>query len=499
MWGKAAILAGVLILAGAGAGYAGLRMYLRSEGFREFLAAQVGKGIGVEGRFAPFRWDGLAVETGGFTGTGEGMVRSVNAERISTEVGFEGIGRGVWEIKTTRIGRLEVDLDLEERAGEARMEDDFKPGRQEKKGGGWVPSKAEVEALRIGELAVTGSSEAGKFSATGLGLDVVATAGRNGYEGEITGGRVNLSGGWLPELRIGRIAGRYRDGSVFVGELDAKVWSTGRISGYGEWDAESGVYSVGGEIREVKCEELLDETWARRLLGTVGSEFEVGNLSGELVGSGTLEVRDGVLTALPVLDSLAAYADTRRFRMLQLSDARTRWRFSDGEIFLNELVLASEGLIRLEGDVRIVGRRIDGRFRLGLVPGTLANIPGAETDVFQAGEHGLLWAPFVLSGTIDDPQEDLTERLVEAAGLRMFEQLPETGERVLKFTRNVMGELPDEVLKKGVEVLGNSEEILEKGGKILGESEKVLKEVGGILDGVLGGFGTRGASPGKKD
>ena len=34
-----------------------------------------------------------------------------------------------------------------------------------------------------------------------------------------------------------------------------------------------------------------------------------------------------------------------------------------------------------------------GRFRLGLAPGTLSTIPGAETDVFLPGERGLLWTP----------------------------------------------------------------------------------------------------------
>ena len=63
--------------------------------------------------------------------------------------------------------------------------------------------------------------------------------------------------------------------------------------------------------------------------------------------------------------------------------------------------------LRVERD-----RRIDGRFRLGLVPGVLARIPGAETIVFQPGERGLLWTTLRVTGTIDDPEEDLTGRLL---------------------------------------------------------------------------------------
>ena len=123
--------------------------------------------------------------------------------------------------------------------------------------------------------------------------------------------------------------------------------------------------------------------------------------------------------------------------------------------------------------------RLDGRFRLGLVPGVLARIPGAETIVFQPGERGLLWTTLRVTGTIDDPEEDLTGRLIEAAGLRMFEILPETGERVLKFTREVLDADMTKHLEKGVEVI-------ETGRDTIRQAQDVVREVGGIF-GLLGG------------
>lgn len=123
--------------------------------------------------------------------------------------------------------------------------------------------------------------------------------------------------------------------------------------------------------------------------------------------------------------------------------------------------------------MNIRGRQIDGIFRLGLAPGTLATIPGAETDVFTAGERGLLWAPLRISGTLDDPKEDLTERLVAAAGLRMFDSIPETGEKVIKFSQSLLD--------------GLSTKAPAKGAKILEEGTKTVREIGGILDGILGG------------
>ena len=232
-------------------------------------------------------------------------------------------------------------------------------------------------------------------------------------------------------------------------------------------------FSIEGEAAGVKCENVLNADWAKRLTGEVTSGFALDNRQGDPLASGKLTVKNGTLTALPMLDALAAYAYTRRFRVLTLSEAHTEWRWRNGEVALTNLLLASEGLMRLEGGMIIRGKNMDGLFRLGLAPGTLARIPGAETDVFAPGEHGLLWTTLRITGTLDDPKEDLSDRLIAAAGLRMFDQLPETGEKALKFTRSVLDEA--------------SPKTIEKSEKIIKETRKAVRDVSGILEGILGG------------
>jgi len=239
-------------------------------------------------------------------------------------------------------------------------------------------------------------------------------------------------------------------------------------------------YAFEGSARGIDCGKLLSENWAKRATGTVVSDFKLEGTSGGPQARGSLVVENAVITALPVLDALAAYADTRRFRVLSLDEARADWRWKDGETTLGKLVLASEGLVRLEGDLVIRGNQLDGIFRLGLAPGTLASIPGAETDVFLPGEKGLLWTTLRITGTVDDPKEDLTDRLIAAAGLRMFDQLPETREKVLKFSRSVLGDSPEEAILKGIEAIEKTEDVIR-------EAQDLLKGKGGLLDGILGG------------
>ncbi|MDB4788547.1 hypothetical protein OAG50_04995, partial [Akkermansiaceae bacterium] len=103
--------------------------------------------------------------------------------------------------------------------------------------------------------------------------------------------------------------------------------------------------------------------------------------------------------------------------------------------------------------------------------------PGAETTVFQRGELGLLWAPMRVSGTLDAPKEDLSDRLIEAAGLRMFEMIPATGEWVLKNTNKVVGESTKDLLAKNGVILGVADALLQKGtGAVKDAADQAIDE-----------------------
>jgi hypothetical protein len=469
--GKAAlglIVAGVLVAAIL---YARVRSYLHSDGFRQFLSVKASQAANVDGRFTPFRWDGLAVDTSAFEATGEGLIKDLRVEGLHTEVGVGGLRRGVWEIRGSRVQRLEVSVDARNRGlpTAPRVATKAPPPPRAK---GWLPREVELQGMEVGELVVKALLDPGPASVTGMKLRVEPAAKKDAFRVEVADGTIRLPFGLVPELRLDRARLRYQDGQVFLNSANASAWKDGRLAASGEWDAACGRYALEGDVAGVKCEDLCNEDWSKRFIGDLESDFTLDNHGGAPVARGRLTVRNGTLTALPVLDTLAAYADTRRFRVLSLSEAHTDWRWKNGEILLSNLVLASEGLVRLEGNLVIRGKALDGTFRLGLAPGTLATIPGAETDVFVAGERGLVWAPLSITGTLDDPKEDITDRLIAAAGLRMFDVLPETGEKVIKFSRSVLGDSPYKAVDKGV--------------KIIEAGAGVVEGVGNIIDGFFG-------------
>jgi hypothetical protein len=461
----------LVLVVGVLALVAGVRGYLHGDSFRKLLSAQAGKVLKGEGEFEVFRWQGLQVRTDAFDATGEGSVRRLRAEGIETEIGLGGFGRGVWELRGSHIRKLEAEIDLTKKD---RVFSQLPPSARKVPGKkkGWLPDQAELLEAEIGNIVVRMVTPQGPADLAGARLRAVSTGGPMSYRGTLDGGMLQLPWPKLPTVKLGTADLRWQDGTMFVSSLDARMWEQTRLAAGGEWDSRTKRAAFDGAVNDIPCAELLDETWAKRVAGMVDLTFECELAPDSKHARGTIQLTDGMLTALPVLDALAAYADTRRFRVIQLTEARSDWRWRDGVWYFSDLVLASEGLIRLEGGFAVRGEELDGTFRLGLPPGTLARIPGAETEVFLPGERGLMWTTLRITGTLDKPREDLTERLIAAAGGRMFELLPETGEKVIRYSRTLAGEAAPKVIEEGV--------------RVLEQGQGIIRGANGILDGLLG-------------
>ena len=463
------VVAGVLLLGG---GYLMLRNYLHSEGFRKFLSSTVSRAADVSGDFSRFRWDGLAVDTDSFEATGDGPLVRLKADQLHTEIGFGGVRRGVWELKGTSVRRLDAEIVAGQDHDENVPPEVKAPVTRGQRPKRWYPGEVELKGFDVREANIDATLKDGKtLSLKGISVHASSGQAKGSYSAEIGGGTLSPSDAFWPEIHIDRVKARFQDRVLFVTSAEAGVWDDGRLQAVGEWDTRAETYAFEGDVGGVGLEHLVRKNWAKRVTGKVSSDFTVEGRSGSTVARGSLKISDAVITALPVLDVLAAYADTQRFRELHLNEVHANWTWRREETTLTDLVLASDGLIRLQGNLALRGEDLEGDFLLGIAPGILAAIPGAETDVFVPGERGLLWTRVRMRGTIDDPKEDLSDRLIAAAGLRIFEELP-GGEKVLKFSRSLLGEHPEETILKGIETFE--------------DAEKAVRETRDVLKGIFG-------------
>ncbi len=466
----------VLAVLGLLGGYIWFQKFLRSDRFREIVNLRVSEKLEAEASFDKFVWDGTELHAPHFSVRGEKMIRRVDMEGFETEIKFGPLLSKRVETQEIRARRLHVDVDVR------------KDGPQFGGGGRRVFT---FTAARIDELS--GMVDWGTTAMKWEGIKASVTPGhsRGSYDATLTRGRLLTPLSLFPKLDLQEASLRYADRALFVKSGTWHVFESGRLATDGEIDFGRGRYFFNGNLTNVQCEEVLPDDWKKRLRGELSSEFTVeGAGKNPPVVTGKLELVGGHLTALPVLDRIAAYTLTERFRRIGMRQASLAYRQEGERLELTRIVIASEGLLRIEGKLTIEAGQLEGQIRLGLTPTTLARLPGAKNRVFFPGKNGMLWAPVRITGTTAFPREDLSERLVAAGVEWMYEMVD--SELVLKHSGRAAGEFAQGLWKTaetaaeiGVGIIGQGAEIL-KNGVLPNPIDPIREGVGSVLDGLLG-------------
>jgi len=495
-WVLRLTVGGMIIAAvGSVAGYMWLRSYLSSPAFRKTILSHAEKTLKAETSMSPLRWDGFQVNADSFEASGPAAMKQISVEGIKTGIDAGGVIRGVWSVSPSRITKLSATWDTTVPADalpfgspneSSAVDPSSKPWYD-----AWVPKSIETDTLVINDSAFRLITVDGDAQWSGTRWEVEPTDSFDKCKLRGNGGKVKLPYEWAPELKMDKMRLTYQKGYIYLTDATCSVYQNGHLDLGGELDMERRSYSVEGSLRDVMCHEVLPADWRQRLTGKVESAFTIRSGSSSPTVKGHLQIDQGMLTALPILDKLAAYSQSLRFRTLTLHAAECDYEWSGDRIELTNVKLGSEGLARMEGKITFTRSgpgaeyQLNGDFQVGLAPGTLAQIPGAEEDVFMPGDRGLLWAPMHLSGTMDDPKEDLSERLMAAAGARMFEIIPATGVKVLKYTQQVVEDAATGTgaVNKAVDVGGK---VLESG---TGVVDQAVQGAAGVVDGVMGIFG----------
>ena len=116
-----------------------------------------------------------------------------------------------------------------------------------------------------------------------------------------------------------------------------------------------------------------------------------------------------------ILALLGALTGEPRLRGCPLTTAQAQWSMQPGIYDVNKILAEAPGLLRAVGQVRVVGQNLNGQIMLGLeknLGGKVNALTGGEC--FRREEDGYLYEPINLSGTTENPQNDLKAKLVSA-------------------------------------------------------------------------------------
>ncbi len=418
----------VLLVAGLLIAKSSLNAWLHGEGFRDWLAKRAATVLRSEVTLADLTWSGSEVYVARFNALG-------SEEASFAELGLDGVRAKVGGIrdKAFRVPEVTVNRFSLEFSHRRKGSNPTAATRGDGEGSGptlpsWLskfaPNRVEMEKIIISTASVSVVKPEGPvFLLSGVQSTMEPDFETGLWEISGKGGKIVVPD--QPEIRLNDLGLRWRGSEIFLDHCSLGIYKEGHISGMGEIGFDDGGrFDVDLEISSIDVDELVTGDWRDRLAGVIDGPVHITGTPGGLTYEGTMNVSDGVIESLPVLKRIAQYTRSERFNRLVLNEAKTDFKSAGDRVELRNLVIQSDGLVRVEGQIDLVGDQLSGDLKVGVTPGTMRWIPGAERLVFVEDRDGFRWAPLRLSGTTAEPNEDLSARLIAAAGEAIISELP---------------------------------------------------------------------------
>lgn len=448
--------------------------FLHSDEFRKDVSAQVSAGLGSVGEFGNFEWDGLSGRNEGFVSLGNGAINKIDASDISLDVNIDYLKRDKFVLKNVRVGQIDSVFDLRRDFIRFKIKEKEKGFIQS-----FLPDKVELRDAEVSDLNATIYTDSGQYGVSGV--NVITKKSEDKYVAGIRGGLVDLPFSFLNQARVveGEIV--KLDDEIYIKNTKFRIFKSGTVTVNGDIDLSPkarNLYNFRGELEGLRCKDVFPEQWHRHLTGEVLGNFKIKSYEGNKSKiAGRLEIENGTLEALPILEKVSYYLAEPKYRTLQFEKFECDFEKQGDMINIRNIFLVNEELLRIEGNLLINGRGLDGVFNLGVPASYLANIPGAKNRVFRSGKDGMLWTSVNIGGDFDNITEDLSGRLIKAATNEMIERALAMGGEVIS------PEMVSQLVEGGKETVDNIGKML-KGDK--GAIEGGVNTAKGILDSLTG-------------
>jgi len=381
--------------------------YVEGPGFRAELEKQTAKGLHFSSsKFGPIRRTGfLSAATDTFEAEeGRKAMTSLHAHGITARFNPLGVFLRRWQLDELHIDGGEVGIQVYEPKPEPTP---AKPWYHV-----FLPDRVYLKRVWSEPADVTWKLRGGKSGIFGTRL-LITPHGRD-FEYQGTGGTMKNAG--IPDLPL-------RHAHMLITKTLFELYQLELTSGDGIIQGE-GTAETRGEKRidfKVKWDKLplrewLPKSWEGDFAGTAagdlrwtGNDFKLETATMR----GALRVSGARMSGLGFLKQLAAVTKRKDFERLELNECAADLVWDKGKGGLKNIVIEDEGKFRIKGTVSVSEQSLGGTIQLGLGREYLAWMPNPE-EVFPRAEGGYLWATVHLSGTLAEPQQDLSPRLVEA-------------------------------------------------------------------------------------
>jgi hypothetical protein len=386
-----------------------LTHYIESDGFRVAMENETAKGLHFpSGRYALIQRTGsVTAQSESFRASnGEKALKSLEAHGISARFNPWGIFVRQWRFSDVHVRSGDAEIQIYEANPEAI---EPKP---------WfaifLPNRVFLERIESEHSNVTWrfrGERAGFF-----GTQLIITPNGPDFEYVATGGTLKMA--LVPNLNLRR--GRVLITKTLLTIYDVDLAPEEKRDGSVRGEGTAGI----GKDRSIDFKASLDQVPIRTWLPAKWKPHLSGSAFGNIhwtgkdprlessAGEGSVRVDDARIYNLPLLQKLAELAQKKSFEHLELNDCSLNFAWRYPKIDIKDIAIEEKGKFRIEGAISIDRRSLGGAVRLGLTRQYLDWLPNRE-EVFNLERSGYLWTTVHLSGTIDEPKQDLSPRIIE--------------------------------------------------------------------------------------
>lgn len=448
-----------------------IRAYVQKDEFRQKAEELIAARTGGAAHIAPLTWNDdtvtvadLAVETPGW---------SIDAGGLHAALDFGAIRQGSWSIQNAGSDDLTLRRTAVAPTSAPPVSHETKfdsssdgiPAFLRR----YIPTETSISGFDVRRFLFEHGGW--KISETQLRLGGWKT-GEVSVSAKLTGGKL-LTPINAPEQKdplqfdLAKATLRVGDSQCQISDATLRWKQDSEATLRGSLKYETGAWQTFVHVKDAPLVEFLDAWWKQRLTGKIEGDLEMsGTRDAPLAWKANVVLKDGSLTGLSVLDKLVTYTNTHRFKRLVLDTCSATLRPQGDSLRIENIIVQSNGFLRIEGTLNIRGRALDGDLLLGVTPETLSSIPGASNRVFvetnPAGPPGLQWTRVHIVGTLDAPMEDLSNRLIGAAGMSLLLDTPGAivGQGAETLLKPVLG---DDLSKMPAKVIKDASGIIENG------------------------------------
>ena len=446
------IPAGVVLLGIAlVAGYYQLLAYLQSDAFRartaETLCAAAGaRQVDIAGNFSI---NGNRISNEGITITGMPQVRVARASGISAEIDRAALlGRRLHLHKLTMEdaslafnsdGSPDVALPglrptpqktggkMNPRKKKAKKSSVPPPASELMLGGNKI--ELELFECRDANLHLTRNNKSYQLLNAGLTATPAPRIGEKAWQFNIESARFHSPFPYLKDSSIKSATVIYNDHGLDL--TDCSILLTpGELRTRAHYDLDKNNWTTDLQVNKGNVDRILVEDWQKRVHGELyGRLLLTGKANQVTTGTGSLSLQNGILEGLPIISQLPI-GNTFPYRSIDLEKAECQILFPyNSDKIQNAWLLdkihvqAKDGILIIHGHV-IIGadHRLSGTLTIGLPEKLLGNALvsheaiAARLFTGHGEEPGYVWVNMNLSGTLEEPQEDLSIRVATLAG-----------------------------------------------------------------------------------